>query len=482
MRTKLLLAVLPIGFAAASLTGCGNNANSQVSTDVERLADKLAITQKSGLLLDDKDRYYTADQAEGDWVIPADPSTAAARQDELNALAVEIETTFADASATDAQKAVLARMLGDIRLSDAQYLSATAQNSYGHARSLAVDLQPYADKINAIQGLITILKGDRELIIDTLQTGDTGGVVEIDGIDQLEARAQAIQGRLNEAQAAYEEYEAKAEELSDTVQEFEGRELELKTAARTQTGDAQFDSLDEAVEAWLKARLAEIESEYNVLLGSAERQNADLNAADLVQVQSVIEQLEQGIASVREDIASLRTRVQGAQSERNDAADALSDAYNTVDARMEALVFNRLTKAGEQAGQAATYFGGIVTSGQAQSAMKREQLNAMMTQLNLMQQHAVSLSGYKSAVDTLAANGDEVLGADLANTLQGRSADLQSRIEAIQAAAEPLLVAAQDLSGTLLNASSSDTAQAQTLSQQNEYLQNVEATLDALPY
>jgi len=482
VRTKLLLAALPLGLATAALTGCGNANSAAHSNTVAQLADTMAITQKSGLGLEDADRHYSVDHDHQGWTIPGDPSPAAEKQDELNALVDEIQAAHTAANGSPEQQAVLARMLADIHLSEARYLGGVAQNSYEHARSRATDLQPYADKINAIQGLITILKGDRELIIETLQTGNTGGAVDIDGINQLQERADAIQARLDEATAAYEEYEAQAQELADTVLEFEQAELELKTESRTQTGDPQFDTLDRAVEAWLKARLAEIEAEYNALLGSAERQNADLNAADLVQVQSVIEHLEQGIASVRDDIDSLRSKVNDAQTERNSAANELADAYDTVDARMEALVFLRLELAATRAGEAVAHFQSITTTGQARNAMRREQLSAMLIQLGLMQQHAVSLSGYKAAIDTLAANGEEVLGASLANTLANRSSALGAEVAAIQAASEALITAASDLSSELVRDFSGDTAVAETLSRQNEHLQAIESTLGELPY
>lgn len=449
MRTKLLVAVIPVGVAALSLTGCGDNTSAQVNADIQRLAVVYDMKQTSGTDLPEADRVYSMPHTIDGIPVAADHSDAAARQDELNAMLTELEAAHNNAAASPRQKATVARMMAEIQYGNAKYLGNVAAASYVPLRSSATQLQPFADRIDSIQGVITIYEGDRDIIVQTLQSGSDEGALQVSGIDQLRERAEAIQALIDESSDASETYSGQADQYSDTVLEYEQLELELRTQARTLSGDAQFDLLDQAVRAKLEARMAGIEAEYNALLAEAQAANTTRHGDNLEQVESVIEGLRARIAAVREEIEAYATEVRGAKNEQGDAIDDLVNAYRDLDTQIEALVFSRLEDATESAAQAVELYRGRSAAGVRDSAGTTDTLNALTMQLQLMYQHAVSLSGYKSALETLAANGDTVLGADLANSLSSRIGTLDTQIQGLKDAAGELLAEADELTNTL---------------------------------
>ncbi len=481
MRTKLLVAVIPAGVAALSLTGCGDNSSAQVNADIQRLAVVYDMKQTSGTELPDAERVYSTPQTVNGVAIAADHSDAAIRQDELNAMLAELEAAHNNAAASPRQKATVARMMAEIQYGNAKYLGNLAAASYVPLRSTATQLQPFADRIDAIQGVITIYEGDRDIIVETLQSGSDEGVMQVSGIDQLRERAEAIQNLIDESSEAAESYTSQADQYADTVIEYEQRELELRTQARTLSGDEQFDVLDQAVRAKLEARMAGIEAEYNALLAEAQSANTTRHSDNLAQVESVIEGLRARIAAVREEIEAYAAEVRGAKNEQSDAIDDLVDAYRDLDTQIDVLVFNRLADATESAAQAVElYRSRGAAAGARDTSTTTDTLNALTMQLQLMYQHAVSLSGYKSALETLAANGDTVLGANLANSLGNRIDALDSQVQDLKTAAGELLAEADEMTNTLPAAGADETDNPKAALE--DQLDTVRTGMSGLPY
>lgn len=473
--------MLPVGLVALSLTGCGNDPNAQLSDQIETVTDRYALARTSGFGLTGTRTYtvaHTVDAAS----VPADMSTSAVKLDELLAMRPDIQKLYSDPAVLPGQKAVLARMLAEIDLHHAYYLGQAAAKSYSHAQAGTTALQPYANQVDLMLGVIAMLEGDRESIIDTLQTGDAGNNMRIDGVDQLQARVQQIQSRIDDALAKVREHEAQAQDASSDIASHDQLQLELATEARALTGEQQFNVLNQSVEAWLQARLAEIKAESNSLLAAAHGQSAEMNQHDLEMVQSVIAELEESIGKVRDEISRLRGEVRTATNDKDNALTALDTAFRTVDDRMSTLVFSRLTEAIAKAQSASDLYGGVTTTGGAQEAMQQEQLTAMLVQLQLYHQYAIETSGYKSAIDALLANGEVVLGPTLAGDLQTLSNNLAAQIDAIKAEAGPVHDAAVELAGSLAGRAGSESALGELLAEQSTRIEAVRTGLADLPY
>lgn len=448
MRTKLLLAVIPVGVAALTLTGCGDNANAEFNTDIQRLAVRYDMNQTVGSDLAEADRAYSVTRVVDGVSVPADYTDAALRQDELNVLLAEmrsVQGSYPDASPR--QKAIVARMMAEIQYNNAKYLGNAAARSYGPLRAETTGLLPYADRIDSIQGVITIYEGDRDIIIQTLQSGSNEGAIQIAGIDQLRERADEIQSLIDEASQASDGYSQQAQEHNDSVVEYEQLELELRTQARALNGEARFDVLDQAVRAKFEARMAEIEAEYNALLAEVEGANTTLHGDHHTQVQSVIEGLRSRIALVREEIDNYAAEVRTARSDKNTAIGELEGAYDSLDSRFQVLVIDRMDEAITSAAEAVTLYQG--RQGGAQSTDRVDTLNAMAMQLQLMYQHGVTLSGYKSALETLAANGETVLGSGLAGAINARITALDGKVTELKGQMETLLTDADEMTSTM---------------------------------
>ncbi|XAL99414.1 hypothetical protein OT109_17765 [Phycisphaeraceae bacterium D3-23] len=480
MRKKIL-AMLPVGLVALSLTGCADNPNTQLSDEIEALTDRYALARTSGFGLTGP-RTYTVAHSVDSAQVPADMSSQAVKLDELLAMRPDIQAAYDDPAAQPGQKAVLARMLAEIDLAHAYYLGQVAENSYDQAKTGTTALQPYANKVDLMLGVIAMRQGDRATIIDTLQTGNAGNNMQIEGVQQLEARVQAIQSRIDAALEEVRKHEAEAEDANRDVGSYDELQLELAVEARPQTGEAQFSTLNQSVDAWLQARLAEIKAESHTLLAAAHTQSAEMNQHDLQMVQSVVAGLEESISKVRDEMTRLRGEVTAAQREKDAAATELDNEYQEVNGQMQQLVFSRLTQAIDKAAGAAALYGGITATGGAQEAMQREQLTAMLVQLQLYHQYAIETSGYKSAIDGLLANGEIVLGRSLASDLETLSSDLEAQLAAIKAEAAPVQDAAADLAGILVNRAAAGSLAADLLTEQSDRLEAIRSGLAELPY
>ncbi|MEM9416387.1 MAG: hypothetical protein AAGA29_13065 [Planctomycetota bacterium] len=480
MRKKIL-AMLPVGLVALSLTGCGDNSNAQLADKIERLTDRYALARTTGFGLTGP-RTYTVTHTINAAEIPADMSIQAVKLDELLALRPEIQQAYDDPAALPGQKAVLARMLAETDLAHAYYLGQAAEDSYDLAKAGTTALQPYANQVDLLLGVIAKRQGDRESIIDTLQTGNAGNNIEIDGVDQLEQRAQAIQSLIDQALEKVREHEAAAEEAGRDIESYDRLQLELATEARALSGEPQFNTLVQSIDAWLEARIAEIKAESNSLLAAAHSQSAELNQHDLDMVNQVVADLQASIDEVRAEIRNNRDAVRDAQNDKNTAATALDTAFRDVNEQMETLVFTRLSEGIAMAEQAAALYGGIATTGGAQEAMQQEQLTALLVQLQLSHQFAIETSGYKSAIDALLANGEIVLGQNLAGDLEALSASLSAQLDAIKQDAAPAQDAAAELVGRLSGRAGEGSQAATLLAEQSAKLEAIRSGLGNLPY
>ena len=459
VRTQLRVAVLLTAAMAMPLSGCKDNTSAQINEEIARLAVQYDLNLSAGTGLGDSQRVYTAPVSNGQYTLPADYSGLAQRQDDLNAMVGELETVYHNADASPGQKASVGRILAEIHFIDARYLGQSVIQSYGTLRNDVGNLQSYADQIDSIRGVITIYEGDRDIIVQTLQSGGADGSVRVSGIDQLRERAEAVQALIDASASASGEYAAQAVVSGEQVAYYEQLELELKTKARTLSGAARFDVLDQVIRAGIQARIAEIESEYNTLLADAVREDAARHTAHQEQLDQVIEGLRDRIAQVREEIDGFAAEVRDAKSAQREAVDTLDDQYNQVDGQMQFFVFDRLEEAGDRAEASVVYYQAMAAGDGGQGSSRSATLNAMVLHLQLMDQHIVALNGYQSALEALLANGQVVLGAGLAGDLSQRVGDLEAQIQELTAASGEVLSQADDLAGSLRRGTENGLAQ-----------------------
>src|SRR5690606_1790732 len=125
------------------------------------------------------------------------------------------------------------------------------------------------------------------------------------------------------------------------------------------------------------------------------------------------------------------------------------DAYRDLDTRIDVLVFSRLTDATESASKAVELYRSRSAVAGRDSSATTAMLNAMTMQLQLMYQHAVSLSGYTSAPARVPATGDSGLVANLSNALRSRSGGVDAEIQDLERAAAGLLAEADEMTNSL---------------------------------
>jgi len=440
LKTKLSTCVLltAVTGLTTGLIGCAGQSDDQLTAEkLEQLIDRVDRLEYAFAPTEANAQAYTRGETVSGVELPGRLAFDAAYIDESLTL-IPLAQDIAQ-SGNPVQQQAARSILASIYTDEAGYLINAADRVFQQQSGRFSSLRTHARNAEQILAHNAALAGDGAVIIDTIQTGQTGTGMTVDGIRQLSEQVDAAQAAYTEATNKLAQTRETIDELRDEVLEYESLDLQLTNEANASSSDARFPKLEKATEAMAQAARAEAKADRLATDAEVLENQAELAQTRRQANEAVISELEGKIEQIRAERKLVADKLAELEADRQAALKALAEAYNEMDAMMQVGGFDRMAKATEK----------IESAGEALAAANQSRRRELR-QMGLYTLHARSLHQqglaartYAAMLSTLAASGPETLGSGLHEAITTRIEQMNALEASVKEAAAELQTEAE---------------------------------------
>lgn len=451
MRKPLIASATTCLLALGCITGCGDQpSDAKVAEDLDALLYRMSTLETPLARFPENKKLYAG----------TGPNAEISREAEYidQAVALLPAAQSIAANGNDQQKSTANAIIATILTDEAAYLIGVAQTGYqqqvlkmvgykekireGTEQEKTIYIAGLYDRIDLLREINQInqaLAGDRSEIIDTIRTGKVDDNTTVQGIEQLSAQAQEADATATAINGKIRDLNNQIKQLQEDVAEYENLELKLSNEALSAQGKTHFDKLDQATTAAYEAETAASKAEALALNVALQTYRAEIAEGRSERNAAVVAELKAKVQQVEDEKKQIADRLAALENDRKKTVQALTAAFDQLNAEMKARGFDRMALAHQKLKEADT---ALKNAGLGSSAQLK-QMGIYLLQARSLHQQALAASSYAALLESLAASGSDTLGKGLHDAMTARIRQMKEMDEAIAKQAAELKTQAE---------------------------------------